>query len=144
MEGKKQKPRKPPLGPARIAGELLAGTLGGIIGVGPLIELARDKYSEWGFGYILMFLLTYPLGGLISTVGVYLVGIIGNQIGSFWATLGCTVLGASAAFIIAFAADIGHWAVGNGALFAILCAAPTLGAVVGFNLTRRYKSPPEP
>jgi len=103
--------------------------------------------EEWEpVPYVMALFLTYPLGTLISAICVYLVGSTGNQIGSFWSTLGYTILGfaASVVGLVACAA----WLKGQcfrefSSLFSIaFFAAPTLGAVVGFNLTRKYKPPP--
>lgn len=129
MESKNQKPQKPPLSPARVAGEILAGVAGGLAaGAAAAIaaflafvlweEYKYGETTEWGgLGFTLgvlppVFLITYSLGSAIS---VYLVGKRGNQTGSFWATLAGSFLG--------------------------LPLAPFTGTI-GFNLTRTYKPPP--
>ena len=146
MVNEKQKPQKPPLSPVRIVGESLAGAFGAIIGLAPLLSLLYQeaKYgpSEWGFGNLLALPLTYPFGSLISAVGVYLVGNTGDQIGSVGLTLGSCAVGAAVAFAIGVQNIAGEWHIDNRVLFAIFFAAPTLGAIVGYNLTRKYKQPP--
>ena len=156
MEDKKQKPQKPPLSPARIAGELSAGAaVGAFVGALPILLMAYQeaklgrKLEEWEpVPYVMALFLTYPLGTLISAICVYFVGNAGNQTGSFWSTLGYTLLGfaASVVGLIACAAWLrGRWFREFNSLFAIaFFATPTLGAVVGFNLSRRYETPPEP
>ncbi len=71
-----------------------------------------------------------------SSIGVYLVGNIGNETGDFLATLGGGILGGLAGIFI-FTAIIKD--LDNGA---VVLVGPPIGATIGFNLTRRYKSPP--
>jgi hypothetical protein len=146
MVNEMQKPQKPPLNPLRIVGESLAGAIGAIIGLAPLLSLlyqeAMHGPSEWGFGNLLALPLTYPFGSLISAVGVYLVGNARNETGSVGLTLGSCAVGVAVAFAIGVQAIAGEWGIDNRVLFVIFFAAPTLGAIVGFNLTRMYKSPP--
>jgi hypothetical protein len=68
-----------------------------------------------------------------SAITVYLIGRIGDQTGSFWATLGLSVLGGFLAMLAFFVPD--------GIMFSpvLIPLGSSLGAVMGFNLTRRYK-----
>jgi hypothetical protein len=150
MVNEKQKPQKPPLSPARVIGEFLAGSIGAIVASAPVLSHIYTEIKcgevEWaGLGLIFQLPITYPLGSLISIAGVYIVGNIRNQTASFWATLGYSLLGfvAAAVGLVSCAAWLkGQWFRGFGALFTIVIfAAPTVGAVVGFNLTRKYKPP---
>ena len=129
-ESKDQKSVKPPLSPIRISGEILAGVVGGtVLGiVGYAATFGMDEGILSGIGYLLG-----------SSISVYKVGNIGNQTGSFSKTI---VLG---------------WAAGFGAAYSIMQEPPhsmdlvgaiiiltviPIGNTIGFNLTRRYKSPP--
>lgn len=156
MENKKQKPHKPPLSRGRIAREILAGAVGAIFGMAPVLLMLYQeaKYGAPSDGwedlpYVLAFFLTYPLGALITVKGVYLVGKLGNQTGSFWATFAGSFLGLAVAvatipllFLESVARCFDRLEPASGpVLFAIFFAGPPLGAVIGFNLTRRYKSP---
>lgn len=147
MVNEKQKPQKPPLSPQRVGGEFLAGAVGAIVGLAPVLSFlfqeAKHGPSEFA-GLALLFHLpiTYLLGILISTVGVYLVGNARNETGSFGLTLGGSAFGAAAALAVSIHTIAGERHVDDRILFVIFFVAPTLGAIVGFNLTRRYKSPP--
>lgn len=74
-------------------------------------------------GAIEGFLIAYPIG---SAIGVYLVGNIGDETGSFGATLRGSIIGGA----------LGLLAFGVG----VLPGAP-IGATIGFNSSRRYKTP---
>ncbi len=85
-----------------------------------------------------------PIGLIFgSAYGVYAVGNIGNQTGSFKATLGGSFLGflggVGAAACLAELYDTNQFFPAQGYC---LLAGPPIGATIGFNLTRRYKSPP--
>ncbi len=93
------------------------GIVGVYVGAGLELELTDSKNEFSGFGgAIIGALIGYTLG---SATGVYLVGNIGDGTGSFLATLGGSILG------------VLGYGVGS-----------PIGAAIGFNLTRRYKSPP--
>lgn len=129
-ESKERKPGKPPLNKGRIAGEIAAGAGLGY-GIAAAAYFTGGSDSDIAFtGAALGILLGCP-------VGVYLVGNSDNETGSFWATLGGNALG----FLL-----LGTAAGGDDIPSAIqFLAALTLPvcATVFFNLTRRYKSPPE-
>ena len=146
-ENQRRKGLKPHLSLMTITCELLAGLIGAIIGVAPILSLLYQeaRHGELGeFAGLELFALvwTYPFGGFITAIGVYLAGSAGNQTGSFWAALAGTALGVAAVFAVAVGAIAGDCSIVGGAMFAIGLAAPVLGATIGFNLTRRYKSPP--
>ena len=83
---------KPPLSVGRIVGEILAGGVGGVVVgfvglvVGINYAFARDLpmgKCNPVVGYAIR------IGSVLgSTIGVYVVGNIGNETGSFLATLG--------------------------------------------------------
>jgi hypothetical protein len=136
VANERQEPPGAPLSVARIAGELLAGGVGAMIGVAPLVQVDRD--SEWGLGYVLMLFWTYPIGALVSCAGVYFVGNVGRQAGSFRAALAGAALGGAIALTVTIGAVPGDYSIADEALFAIAFGAPTVGAVIGYNLTRRH------
>lgn len=139
---------KPPLSGQRVAGEILAGVTGGSAAViaGAAIlgrtfpasdddsweAVAVDFLVDLGLAYI----VCYPLA---SSVAVYLVGSVGAETGSFWATLGSDLLGAVFGALGGLTLAEGSPEVG----IALLFAGPVIGATIGFNRTRRYKSPAE-
>jgi len=144
VENRAPRYEKPPLSVLRIAGEILAGTVGGFAGVvGPISVFSSGESEDWGgfFAVLCVVPITYPLG---SAIGVYLVGNIGNETGSFLATLGGSILG----FGVVIAGLAGAIAVEErtedllGIAIYTTAWAPTIGATIGLNLTRRYKSPP--
>ncbi|MBI1924985.1 hypothetical protein HYR99_12150 [Candidatus Poribacteria bacterium] len=119
-----QKDEKPPQNGVRIGGEILAGGAGGIIlgcggafiGYGLEILIVCEPVDDLGLCGLRGFIIGGSIGYLLgSSIGVYVVGNSGNETGSFWATLAGSILG--------------------------LPLAP-ISATIGFNLTRRYKSPP--
>jgi positive regulator of sigma E activity len=126
IENKKQKPQKPPLSPARIIGELLAGVAGVLAGLFLPVMLGFDL----GEGTTLILFATYPA---VSAIGVYLVGNRGNQTGTFAITLAVSYV---ALFVLLLTAPIIRFV----PLIAIW--GVPLGTTIGFNLTRRYKPPP--
>jgi hypothetical protein len=139
-----QKEEKPPLRSERIVGEIGVGTGCGILagGIGFAIGAAITPAGEGQFGDLeklagggIGFLIGYPLG---NSIGVYLVGNSGNETGSFGTTLLGSMAGMVAAMlpIIIFQDDLPGW-VGLPALFGF----PIAGGVIGFNMTRSYKSP---
>jgi len=124
-ESREQKAERPPLSPIRISGEILAGGAGGIaLGIVSgfvglfvdVVNLSLDAGTlESAPAATVGFIIGYVLGSAIS---VYIVGNMGNETGSFLATLGGSIL-----------------------LVPLPLLSP-IGATIGFNLTRRYKSPP--
>jgi hypothetical protein len=133
---------KPPVSLARIIGEFLAGGAGGLTALGVvwilwflLSSVAFRHLGEWAEIPVFICLLvvvavTHSLG---SAIGVYLVGNIGNETGSFAATWGYGFLGGIAGIGILCA---------SGRLSVVPeLLGTSIGAIIGFNLTRRYKSP---
>jgi len=129
---------KPPLNGYRIAGEILAGGVGGTL-TGLLgVSIAESSAPYPIKGYYLDFLLAYPIG---SAIGVYIVGNIGNETGSFGTTLGGSISGILIWIICAIGASNGDMP--SIVPITVFFAAPPIFATIGFNETRRYKTPPE-
>lgn len=140
-DGARTDKEKPPVSLARIIGELLAGGAGGLTALGVvwilwflLSSVAFRHLGEWAeiplfICLLLVAAVTHSLG---SAIGVHLVGNIGNETGSFAATWGYSFLGSIAG--IAILCALGRFSVGPEFLGA------SIGAIIGFNLTRRYKS----
>ena len=127
---------KPPLSVGRIVGEILAGGVGGVV-VGFVGLVVGINYA---MHYLPMGkcnpVVDYAIriGSVLgSTIGVYVVGNIGNGTGSFLATLGGSILGGLVGWS---ALVLGQPLVG---LSALVLGQP-IGATLGFNLTRKYKS----
>ena len=149
----------------RVAGEISAGVVGGIGGgvgghlvmyeLGMTSDITRDRIPQlfWGVEGIMVGI------GLVSSIGVYLAGNIGsNETGSFPATLGGGILGALIAGGIPFGGCLYNYSTsvpsGGDETFPIEMLVimgeygcmvtgvlgATIGATIGFNKTRRYKS----
>lgn len=150
MNTKSQKPRDnmPPLDSEKVTKEFLLGGLLGLSGAafmgysGETLDLIiLDNQSDViGLGPFVGASAGYIIG---AATGVYVIGDTGNETGSFLASiLGATAgigtfLGLLRAMDIIgvemkYAEDIGQLA---------LLVAPSLGATIGFNLTRRYRIP---
>ena len=145
----KAQAEKPPLSAGRVTGEILAGGTAGFvcamigwvvglyIGVEYFVpEGASDPWypqAEKAMG------VSAVIGSALgSSVGVYGVGNSGDETGSFLATLGGSMLGGLVAggggYLISHDRDSITWGV---------LGAP-IGALIAFNLTRRFNSPPAP
>jgi hypothetical protein len=147
----KQNRQKPPLSAEKIAGEILAGAVTGLVALlvvyGAGIVLFHGYEGEAAvFLFLGMFIpVSPPLYILGTAVGVYLVGRIGKQTGSFWATLGGVLLGVPVIALLYLYIDMaGDMMLGavKIVLWALVFLAPAIMATLGFNLTRRYKKPP--
>mgnify|MGYP006289347149 CR=1 FL=1 len=124
---------KPPLSSLRIGGEFVTGVGSGIIiggGSGFLgysIAMANGAPVEFGsiayFG--LGFIIGYPIG---NTIGVYLIGNIGDETGDFWNTLFGSIIGSVGGVFLRM----------SGSTFLPYMILAPLGATIGFNLSRRY------
>jgi len=118
---------RPPSNGARVLSELVIGFGAG---VGLTIAVAGILKTDDLEGGVAALLCAYPIG---VTLGVYLIGTIGNETGSFLATF----LGSMAGIALAIPAAI---SISNDDLKGIpLLLGPPLGACIGFNATRRYK-----
>jgi hypothetical protein len=122
------------MGTGCIAGCIGGGALGFAGLMGGMIIGAEEGCYELGCGMgegLIGLTIGHTLG---SAIGVYLVGNIGNETGSFLATLGGSILGGGLGLTFVFL---------SGELLPFpLLVCPPIGATIGFNLTRRYKSPP--
>lgn len=143
VTGYAQEGGKPPLSSKRIAGEFLAGGIGGIgAAVIPAYLLIKLFPREPGTGPAggpgtlpeMLAVLCLPVGYAIgSAAGVYLVGNTGNETGSFKFTLVGTSLVVIGGLAAAFLSEQGEF------IPVILVGAPAV-AVGVFNSTRRYKT----
>jgi len=144
------RPQKPPLSPGRIIHQILSGIFVGVLGVFaglyasvPVSMWINPESGETGIGII--FLCLYFGYALTSPIGVYLAGRIGNQTGSFWATWApCNLLAGLwiAAGYGCEALDIRILELVLQNIMGLVLLAPLVCPVIGFNLTRRYKSAP--
>jgi len=136
-------PAEPPLDGGRMVGETLVGAgvgfvgmvLGGAAGVG--IECSGGCPGE--FGGLGGAIIGGAIGGVVGIgTGVYLIGNAGDQTGSYGATIGGALLGATLGGLVAagFANANLDTAAGISAV-----AGPFVGALIGFNATRRWDRP---
>jgi hypothetical protein len=126
-----QEDEKPPLDGVKIAGEALTGCFTGCGGF--LMSLVAIFALEETSVYPPFWLASGTSFG--SAVGVYAVGNIGNETGSFKATLAGSCLGAALSLATLYSDTPEDFVV------ALPCCS-LAGAIIGFNLTRRHKSPP--
>ena len=140
--------RKPPLSAKRIMGEIVAGGAGGLLGALLCSWVLSSIFStgereDWrGLIALYVFIFVGPIAYMIvSSVGVYLCGNIGNQTGSIAATLAGAFLGGGVGISCIFVWSVlGKSFVTSYLPIAILGFLPSpVGATVAFNLTRRYK-----
>jgi len=141
----------PPLDPYRIAGEAVSGAfVGAIGGFGtmylfqlPLFGSVADVYGD-DLGWSM---ISTDIGWILGNqFGAYIVGNLGNETGSLPKTL---IYGTAISLgiqVLAFGAEYyytSHVTDGpsNTPIFGIIeVTAPIIGSVIGFNLTRRYKT----
>jgi len=130
------RPETPPLGGGRVFGEIavgyLFGFLSGILGGG----LASAFCHEDGdFACLGHFLIGFYAGSTFGIAGgVYMVGVNGEQTGSFQTTFAGAGIGAGIGVLSALS--------GNPIALIPLVAGPMVGALIGFNGSRRWDSPP--
>jgi len=138
----------PPLSFYRIAGECVGGFVVGAVGAYGLIilySMGADK-NIWG-GDIGVSIIISDIGWILGNeLGVYIVGNIGNETGSLLKTI-----------IYGTAISIGVQAISMGFYYlsmeegqsniytlyeSAMMLGPTIGAIIGFNITRKYKKQP--
>ncbi len=118
VENKKQNRQKPPLIIAKIAGEILAGLVLGLVAllvvyVTGIVLVGKDLSTASPataavLGFQVIFDLVFPpLYGLGSAVGVYLLGTRGKQTGSFLLTLAGGFVGALVVLLPSFSLFFG-------------------------------------
>jgi hypothetical protein len=141
-----QKDGKPPLSSTRIITELFFGGVGGFAGLflGMVIAHLVIAAVDAVFGTDLegeqtavegvLNIMLFAVCGIVSAIGVYIVGNNGKETGSFLATAatgaGAWILG----FTVGAVSDI-QW-------IGILFVIPAICPIIVFNLTRRYDPPP--
>ena len=129
--GQRPKTKKPPMTSGRILGQTLAGTGGGFLGM-----LAGAGISLIGGESLPSLFIGMLAGSTIgSSIGVFIAGSAGNQQGSYPATLLGSVLGMIVFLQLGFDSDYLSF-------YIAAIAMPTLGGIIGFNLTRKYENPP--
>ncbi|MCH8293297.1 hypothetical protein IH992_19625 [Candidatus Poribacteria bacterium] len=145
-----QKGAKPSLSLPRIIAEILVSGVTGFVGVliaimptglAAMAQAPSPTARIWGI----------IVGSVIATLGsslcVYGVGNIGRETGSFLATLTISILVGGLAYgtlaFLSFSSS-SHGFPGAIRMVVALVAmiGPSIGATIGFNRTRRYKSPP--
>lgn len=132
----------PPLSAGRLAGEVFVGSLflaGGAVGGAVIGDTLWTNREGCGFSPVCLGGLVGAVAGigLVAPVGVYLIGASGRETGSFGATLAGSAIG-TVVGLGAIAIDDE-----NAAMAIPLLVAPIVGAMIGFNATRRYESAPQ-
>jgi hypothetical protein len=136
--------RKPSLNGGKITAELSGGLAGGCGGClfyfAAVFPMMGWDLEEGGLETHEIF---YRVAGfsvcqaLVNAISVYFVGSIGDQTGSFLTTLGGSMLGSGVGLAS------GWKMAGQSDLIMLpIYFLSSIGATVGFNLTRRYDSPP--
>ena len=152
IEHKDEEGGRPPLSGKRIAGETVCGVLSGYVGMGVggaivyfTVPITKPGTSR---GYAPESSLV--IGSGTSILAVYGIGSVGDETGSFLVTLACGVAGsiigfrilASVTDIEPFADDLDEANSQMGPKIRACAIGATIGAIIGFNLTRRYNSTP--
>ena len=130
LKAQKHSTKTPPLNAVRITSQVLGGSAVGF-GLGYLTaSLGSDVYSS----------MVYGMGGYLlgSTIGVYLVGNIGDETGSFRAALLGSLTGWLTSYVLA-AISTTCVELDDDSLTLLILALPPIGATVGFNRSRKYK-----
>jgi hypothetical protein len=135
------RPAKPALSPVRIAVEVLVGGAAGVGMVLPALAISSTYDSDLAIG-----LSVYGALAVGSTLGVAFIGNLGDESGTRSAALAGALIGTIPGVIATIDIvrhDGYHHHLPPGPI--LLCAVtglvtPTLGAVIGFNLSRRWDS----
>ena len=146
---------KPPITAGRAVAETVTGALAGGAGVfiGALVGYGLDcsggcEGEFGGFGGALAG--AYVGGSLGAGLGVYGIGSSDGQTGSFGATIGGAFVGGLAGSLLAALVtkiadgmdyDSPSRKIGDGLAVGVAIAGPLAGAIIGFDLTRRYDAP---
>jgi hypothetical protein len=145
LQNNGKKKEKPPLKGGKIACEIGAGAGCGILAgaLGFLIGAAVTPAGEGQFGELnkvggggIGFIIGYPLG---NSIGIYLVGNRDSETGSFGTTLLGSMLGMVAATALSpvmFQDDFPRWIA-----LPVFFSLPITGGIIGFSMTRSYRSP---
>jgi len=154
-ENKRENRQKPPLSVGRIAGEICAGVVAGLAVALPISYVFGELFFGTNFGRIsnlgsraMLVLTFFPLHGLTSAVGVYLVGSIGQQTGSFLWTIvtgflgGLVMLGALVMLVMLPSLDeyFGLVMAEEEIVRVVLLLVLPGMTMLAFNLTRGYKT----
>lgn len=134
---------KPPLSNLRIAGESMTGCflssavfLTSILITIIVLDSTNSDDTLWRLGIS----LSVAASSFASAVGVYAIGNIGDQTGSFRATLIGSSIPAALAILSYYSSlqnnEEAGMAIMGGLLYSVV------GAIVGFNMTRRHDLPP--
>jgi len=124
---------KPPLNGNRIVGQVFGGLGASVVGfwVGAIgaIAVGAGVWPSIFVGYC---------GGFSfgSSAGVYLVGKTDEVTASYWATLAGSAIGSGLGISALLVTE------SQGATYPMFFL-PTVGAMIGFNLTREYRAPHE-
>lgn len=131
----------PPVTTGKIFTELLMGNMIGMISIFPsylvgvgIGSLAGEDQQYFSGAGLLTVLLAYPFS---LTLGVYVIGNVGVGEGSYWTTFLGTLGGIGVALGIG---AIGSKLHDNQTLYGIALLCPSVGAVVGYNSSRRLES----
>ena len=140
IANKKQSCQKPPLSVDRITCEILGGMgmgfavklLAACVGSIVFLGVGGEADARMAFMATLS-KIALPVYGIVSAVGVYLVGSRGKQTGSLLLTL---AFGFLAGLLVSAMLPLVR---GTSGLFIRYALELPIAATIGFNLTRRYK-----
>ena len=142
-----QRDGKPPLSGKRIAGEILAGVV--------FVVPAAYSFYLAGEESALLWLLGFACLNFGPAAGVSLVGNIGDETGSYLSAFEgacCGCLAILPLFLLAIKTVAGPVADAleldendvESCIMGVCVTLPSIGATIGFNRTRRYKTSAEP
>ena len=131
----------PPISSGKIVAEFIGGNIiglglmfvGGAVGAG-IGDIIKTKPADIYLPATLGFLLSYPFS---VAYGVYVIGNIGVEEGSYWSTFQGALYGVGVGLSIA---AIGSKVHDNSNLYGIAAFCPSVGAIIGFNSSRRLET----
>jgi hypothetical protein len=134
------KTQKPPASGGKTAGQILAGVGVGVLGCAVVALTTSERSRDDDEAYVAAMTAGGLVAGALATPGlVHLIGSGGPQTASLGMTYAGGLAGvAVGAIILAATGDSGA----GGLALAGSVILPAVGAVIGFNATRRFKSPP--
>ncbi len=137
----KSKDSLPPVSTGKIFAEFFGGNtigfglslVGGAVGAG-IGDIIKTKPKDIYLPATIGILLSYPFS---VAYGVYVIGNIGVEDGSYWSTFQGTLWGVGVALSLG---AIGSKLHDNPTLYGIAVFCPSIGAIIGFNSSRRLET----
>jgi len=132
------KARRPPASGTKMAAQILVGVGVGVLGCGAVALTTSERERDDDQAYVAAMAAGGLLAGALATPGlVHLIGSSGPQTASIGATYLGGLAGATVGALVLAALNSGEGGAGGLALAGAVFL-PAVGAVIGFNSSRRY------